>query len=84
MKLKSLLATAFMTAALFASPLAFSQDANPPPPPPRACDLPGAEGCAPIGGNVCTANGCYQMQCNAAGCVLVFTPAGPRVWDKER
>lgn len=81
MKLKSLLASAFLTAALFASPIGFAQDSNPPPTP---CGTTGATGCTPIGGSACTANGCYQMQCNAAGCTLVFTPAGPRDWQKER
>lgn len=81
-KLKSLLAAAFVTATLFASSMSFAQEA---PPPPRPCDQPGATQCAPVGGNVCTANGCYQMQCNAAGCVLVFTPANPfKDWQKER
>lgn len=83
-KFKSLLASALMTAALFAAPLAFAQDAGDPPPP-RPCDQPGAEGCAPMGGSACTANGCYQFQCNAAGCVLVFTPANPiKHYPKER
>lgn len=84
-KFKSLLAAAFVTAALFASSTTFAQDAGDPPPPPRSCDQPGAEGCAPMGGAACTANGCYQFQCNAAGCVLVFTPADPfKDWQKER
>lgn len=81
MKIKSLLAAAFVTATLFASSMTFAQEA----PPPRPCDQPGATNCAPVGGGVCTANGCYQMQCNAAGCVLVFTPRSPfKDWQKER
>lgn len=82
-KFKSLLASALFTAALFVAPMSFAQEAGDPPP--RSCDQPGAEGCAPMGGAACTANGCYQFQCNAAGCVLVFTPADPfKDWQKER
>jgi hypothetical protein len=46
-------------------------------PPPVSCGTPGATNCVPVGGAVCTANGCYQMQCNAFGCDLVFTPRNP-------
>lgn len=83
-KFKTLLAAAFVTATLFASSMSFAQEADDPPPP-RPCDLPGAENCAPMGGSACTANGCYQFQCNAAGCVLIFTPANPfKQFPKER
>lgn len=81
-KFKTLLAAAFVTATLFASSMSFAQEA---PPPPTPCDQQGATNCTPMGGAACTANGCYQFQCNAAGCVLVFTPADPfKDWQKER
>jgi hypothetical protein len=82
---KTFAMTAFMAASLLAFSSANAQSNEDEEEDTTPCGFTGATGCTPIGGEICTGAGCYQMVCNAYGCDLVFTPASPiKDYPRER